>query len=203
MGRWRDRLVLAPWILWAAAGTFAGGIVLPLFWWGSFVLGSAPWNFPGDPPSYEALIYFASLAGVINLPLWLLLRKAPSDSARGQIVVLARSFTIFALATIQLAGLGLLERHSPRWAGLRAAMMACSDDLAAAQGGGHSPLTDGQVDRWRQAHRQKPLTAHLPGFGEVRLDIGSDEYPYCVKTDFGEGHIAVFDFATMWCTYSD
>jgi hypothetical protein len=64
-------VVIAAWVLIGALFFAATVLYAGLF----FSLHPTPWNFPGDPPLFDLLIYAAGIATVINVPAWLLVSR--------------------------------------------------------------------------------------------------------------------------------
>src|SRR5258706_6685971 len=93
--------VLAGWALLGAvflgATLFYGGVF--------FSIHPTPWNFPGDPPLFDVLIYVAGIAAAINLPVWLLAMRFWAGP-RGLVASLPRICSIVSLLMFVGAGAG-------------------------------------------------------------------------------------------------
>jgi hypothetical protein len=54
--------------VWAILGALV--IVAVMFYGGLFLaINPTPWNFPGDPPLLDLLIYAAGIATMVNVPV--------------------------------------------------------------------------------------------------------------------------------------
>jgi hypothetical protein len=162
-----------------------------------FLVNPTPWNFPGDPPLFDLLLLLApqNLAVIVPLYLWWRWRgRRPALHVVGMLGMFWAAVTVVSL-------LGVVERHSPRWSGVRAAIRGHADAIAA-DAGGPRLLNDQEFESLRQRHLPQPVPVQLTGFGTVHLRMTGSAYPY-VGVDFGEGRNAFFDLKTMYCLYSD
>jgi hypothetical protein len=189
-------LLLAVWTvvgaLVTAAIMFAGGL--------SLKTNPTPWNFPGDPPLFDLLIYGAAIATTVNLPLAVIVGRFGQRSG----LVLSIPRLCSALAVIMLIGsaAGILERQDARWRAVRTGIREYGDLIAAAAGDKNRVLTEEEFRRFHARFLPQPLPVTLPGYGTVHLGMAHGVYPY-VGVDFGGGANALFDPRTMICTYSD
>jgi hypothetical protein len=182
--------------IWCALALLASGYtaLLALFF---FSVNPTPWNFPGDPPLFDVLVYLALLNLVLSAPLYLWWRwrgRRPDLHIVGLLVVFWVAITLTSL-------LGVAERHDPRWRQVRATIREYGD-VIAADAGGRRALEGQEFEALRERHMPRPVPVHLPGFGTVHLRMNHGNYPY-VGVDFGDGRNAFFDLKTMLCVYSD
>jgi hypothetical protein len=180
----------------------AACLSVALFYGGLFFLiHPTPWNFPGDPPLFDLLIYAAGIAAVINVPVWLLVSRL-SAGLRGPFASLPRLCSIASLAMFVGAAVGILERHDARWAAIRNGIRQYGSEIAAAAGDKNRVLSREEFDKFKRTFIPTPVPVRLPGYGTVTLRMSHGVYPY-VGVDFGGGANALFDPITMICTYSD
>src|SRR6266849_2849955 len=72
-------------IVLAAAWTIVGVLITgSTVFYGClfFAIHPTPWNFPGDPPLFDLLIYAGAIAAAVNLPLALFVRRLAGQSRR-------------------------------------------------------------------------------------------------------------------------
>jgi hypothetical protein len=190
-------LLLAGWTVVGAFVTvaimFAGGLFL--------TMNPSPWNFPGDPPLFDVLIYGAGMATMVNLPLAGIVGRRFGQRSG---LILSIPSLCSALAVIMLIGsaAGILERHDARWRAVRTGIREYGDLIAAAAGDKNRALTEEEFRRFHTRFLPQPIPVTLPGYGTVHLRMAHGVYPY-VGVDFGGGANALFDPRTMICTYSD
>jgi hypothetical protein len=176
-----------------AATLFYGGLF--------FAVNPAPWNFPGDPPLFEMLIYAAGIAAAIHIPVWLLARWFWTGPC-GFVASLSRICSIVSLMMFVGAGAGILERRDARWAAVRSGIRTYGDEIAGAAGDKHRVLSHEEFEQLKVRFVPVPVPVRLSGYGMVTLRMAHGVYPY-VGVDFGGGANALFDPDTMICTYSD
>lgn len=185
---------------WAIFGAVCVGAIL--FYGGMFFMAHpTPWNFPGDPPLFDLLIYATGIALVVNVPVWLLARRLWLGRARF-VSRLSRSCSIVSLVMFLAAAAGILERHTFRWAEIRSGIREFGDEIATAAGDRGRVLTQAEFAELKRRFVPTPVPVRLPGYGTVTLRMAHGVYPY-VGVDFGGGANALFDPSTMMCTYSD
>jgi|KBSMisStandDraft_5_1062788.scaffolds.fasta_scaffold73669_3 hypothetical protein len=185
---------------WALVGALFLGAVL-LYGGFFFLAHPTPWNFPGDPPLFDLLIYAAGIAVLVNAPLWLLARwlwTGPDGLVRS----VPRACAMVSLAMFLTSAAGILERHDARWAAIRGAIRQYGDEIATAAGDKDRVLSHEEFEQFKRRFLPTPVPVRLPGYGTVTLRMASGVYPY-VGVDFGGGANALFDPASMMCTYSD
>lgn len=166
-----------------------------------FLINPTPWNFPGDPPLFDLLIYAAGIAAVSNLAAWLLVSRLRAGLG-GLFASVPRLCSILSLAMFVGSAIGILERHGPRWAPIRTAIRQYGDVIAAAAGEKRRVLSHEEFEKLKSDFIPTPMPVRLPGYGTVTLRMAQGVYPY-VGVDFGNGANAFFDPRTMICTYSD
>lgn len=151
-----------------ALGLFTGVL-------GLYVADSDPpaWNFPGDPPAFDLLLYPAMATATFGAPVWWLARMRAAW-------LRYLCWTAWMVGVVVVAGctLGIAERHGPRWKVIRDAY---ERDVRENVG---------------------PVTVFLPGHGPVEVYSTGGAEPH-IRTDFGSGGVAIFDPTTMICVYAD
>jgi len=157
-----------------------------------------PWNFPGDPPLFDLLIYGAAFSAIVNIPLALIVSRL----GQGRVLSIPRLCSIAAVMMLIGSAAGILERHSPRWRPVRDGIRHYGDLIDAAAGNKRHVLTNEEFDRFHERFMPQPIAVMLPGYGTVHLRMAAGVYPY-VSVDFGGGANALFDPQTMICVYSD
>jgi hypothetical protein len=164
------------------------------------------WLFPGDPPCFDIALWPAALGLLLGLAGLALFRRQLVPSRLGRaarlpyFIALAASTAAAAACVISLAGISY--RHSPAWRSVRVALTKYGDAIAADLGDRDAILSEQQFDRMRAKHLPRPVAVVLPGWGIVHLRMAHGVYPY-VGVDFDSARHALFDPATMLCTYSD
>jgi hypothetical protein len=189
------RLLLAVWTIVGTLVTvtvmFYGGLIL--------AINPAPWNFPGDPPLFDVLIYYVGIATMVNLPLAVIVGRL---QRKGLVPSLPRLCSALALVMFIGSAAGILERHDARWRAIRNGIREYGDLIAVAAGDKNRVLTEEEFRRFHERFLPQPLPLALPGYGTVHLRMAHGVYPY-IGVDFGGGANALFDPRTMFCTYSD
>jgi hypothetical protein len=189
-------LLLAVWTIVGALVTVA-----IMFYGGLFLaINPTPWNFPGDPPLFDLLIYGAGIATMVNLPLAVIVGRFGQRS--GLVLSIPRLCSVLAVIMFIGSAAGILERQDARWRAVRNGIREYGDLIAAAAGDKNRVLTEEEFRRFRERFLPQPLPVTLPGYGTVHLRMAHGVYPY-VGVDFGGGANALFDPRTMICTYSD
>jgi hypothetical protein len=186
-------VVFVAWALGATALVAATVFYASIF----FAINPTPWNFPGDPPLFELLIWSGGVLALVCLPLWSLCRKFLP-----RLAPVPKCGSIVSLAMIAVAILGILERHDGRWAAVRNGIRTYGDRIGAAAGDRRKTLSDEEYEHLKRTIMPNPVPVSLPGYGTVNLRMAHGNYPY-VGADFGNGANAFFDPSTMICTYSD
>ena len=189
-------MALAGWILIGALFLGATVFYAALF----FSINPTPWNFPGDPPLFDLVIYAAGIAAVINVPAWLVVRQLAGP--RVPPASLPRLCSILSLAMFATSVIGILERHDARWADIRNGIRRYGDAIASAAGDRNRFLSHEEFEKFKRDFMPTPVPVRLAGYGTVTLRMAHGVYPY-VGVDFGGGAHALFDPRTMICTYSD
>jgi len=185
--------------VWAIVGALI--TVAIMFYGGLFLaINPTPWNFPGDPPLCDLLIYAAGIATMINLPLAVIVGRLGRRT--GLVLSIPRLCSAVALVMLIGSAAGILERHDARWRAVRNGIREYGDRIAAAAGDKNHVLTEEEFRRFHDRFLPQPLPVALPGYGTVHLRMAHGVYPY-VGVDFGGGANALFDPRTMICTYSD
>lgn len=189
-------LLLAVWTIGGALVTVA-----VMFYGGLFLaINPTPWNFPGDPPLFDLLIYSAGIATMVNLPLAVIVGRF--GQRKGLVLSIPRLCSALALVMFIGSAAGILERHDARWRAVRNGIREYGDLVAGAAGDKNRVLTEEEFRRFRERFLPQPLPVALPGYGTVHLRMAHGIYPY-IGVDFGGGANALFDPRTMFCTYSD
>lgn len=185
--------------LWAIVGAL---ITVAVMVYGSLFLAinPTPWNFPGDPPVFDLLLYAAGIATIVNLPLAVVVARLGQRS--GLVLSIPRLCSAVAVIILIGSAAGILERHDARWRAVRNGIREYGDRIAAAAGDKNRVLTEEEFRQFRDRFLRQPLPVALPGYGTVHLRMSYGVYPY-VGVDFGGGAYAHFDPRTMICTYSD
>ena len=185
--------------VWTIVGTLV--TVAVMFYGGLFLaINPTPWNFPGDPPLFDLLIYGAGTATMVNLPLAVIVSRF--GQRKGLVPWIPRLSSALALVMLIGSAAGILERHDARWRAIRNGIREYGDLIAAAAGDKNRVLTEEEFRRFHKRFLPQPLPVALPGYGTVRLRMAHGVYPY-IGVDFGGGANALFDPRTMFCTYSD
>jgi hypothetical protein len=166
-----------------------------------FAIHPTPWNFPGDPPLYDLLIYAGAIAAAVNLPLALLVRRYAGQS-RGYLSLIPRLCAIVGVVIFVGSAAGILERQDARWAAVRNGVRRYGDTIAAASGDKHRVLSHEEFQRLKEQFMPGSVPVLLPGYGMVQLRMAHGVYPY-VGVDFSDASHALFEPTTMLCTYSD
>ena len=179
-------------VVLSAVITFCGGTL--------FLLHPTPWNFPGDPPLFDVLLYPAGMATVVNAPVWLITKRWWDRTSAVRTV--SRTSVSVSLALFVVAAAGIAERHDARWSAIRTGIRQYGDEIAAAAGDPNKVLSHDEFVELKGRFLPTPVPVHLPGYGTVTLRMAHGIYPY-VGVDFGGGANALFDPRTMRCTYSD
>lgn len=190
-------LLLATWTVVGALVTAVVAFYASLF----FAINPTPWNFPGDPPLFDLLIYGAGVAALVNVPLALIVNRLRGHS-RGLILSIPRLSSAAALIMLFASAGGILERHDARWAAVRDGIRQYGDAIAKAAGSKDRVLTEQEFRRFHDQFMPQPVPVILRGYGTVHLRMAHGVYPY-IGVDFGGGANALFDPRTMICTYSD
>lgn len=188
-------MLIATWALLAA------GAAAYLAVEGLLGLLGDPWNFPGDPPFFDLLLYAAGVTTMLNaVSVAATTRWWPGP---GRIARRASRLAFFVSVGLCCLSFGALaERHSARWAAVRQGIRSYGDRVAAAAGGRDRVLSAEEFGRLKARLMPEPVPVGLPGFGEVHLRMAHGVYPY-VGVDFGHGANALFNPDTMECIYSD
>jgi hypothetical protein len=186
--------------LWTVSS--AATITLTVLLAGSLLTGNAtPWNFPGDPPLFDAVLYPAVISCVVSIPLWLVVRRRPWGL--GHIVSgIEYATTMVSWLLLLVCTAGILERHGDRWTAVRNGIRQYSDAIATELGDRNRILTSEEFSRLHDKYIPEAVSVSLPGYGVVQLRMAHGVYPY-VGVDFCCGGHALFDPRTMVVTYSD
>lgn len=160
-----------------------------------------PWLAPGDPPVFDTLLQLglvpvagAAIAWAATAWMW--------RGDKSPVFRTARASFVLSAALVVIGGLGVAERHGPRWSALRSAIRRHASEIDAAVGDRARVLSREEFDALRQRLLPKPEQVWLAGVGYVQLRMAHGAYPY-VGVDFGKGNHVEFDPATMFSLYSD
>jgi hypothetical protein len=164
------------------------------------------WLFPGDPPCFDLALWPAAFGLAAALVGTLLFRRQlPASRLGGAARVpyfMAVAATCVAAAACLICVLAIGYRHLGAWREIRVAVATYGDAIAADVGDRRLVLSEQQFLTMRAKHLPHPVPATLPGWGTVHLRMAHGVYPY-VGVDFDGAKHALFDPATMICTYSD
>ena len=160
-----------------------------------------PWNFPGDPPLFDLLIYAGAITAMVNLPLAFLVKRLAGQSRR-LLGSIPRLCAIVGVVMFVGAAAGILERQDARWAAVRNGIRQYGDAVATASADKHRVLSHEEFEQFKKQFMPRSVPVLLPGYGMVQLRMAHGVYPY-VGVDFTDASHALFDPTTMLCTYSD
>jgi hypothetical protein len=167
--------VLACWVIVGALITAAVTFYATLF----FTHHPTPWNFPGDPPLFDLLIFAGAIAAVVNLPVALLVGRLRGHSST-LILLIPRLCAAVAVVMLLVSAAGILERHDARWAQIRNGIRLYGDRVAEAAGDKDRVLTEEEFKRFHDKFMPQPVAVRLTGYGTVHLRMAHGVFPMSV-----------------------
>lgn len=160
--------------------------------------------FPGDAPWADVLLLFSEIVILITALLWavgfavrrlLRLRRAWERALAAPLLA--------AFVSAVLAGGAISSRHFGEWRELRDLLRQHSDRVASEAPDRSRLLTHAEYNAIKGRILTPEPTFVSRGFRQPLKIRMMQTYPPYVGVDFGAGRNAVFDLATMICTYSD